>query len=105
MALFGLKLWENAFQTIPDISLFDAQSIKKHLVFENFERPFNPEDGSVQLQTLGKCVSDYLRHLISRRRKKELTKNSATIIVGIIFVVIFIFGREQSDGRPTARSD
>ena len=25
MALFGLKLWENAFQTIPDISFFDVE--------------------------------------------------------------------------------
>ena len=25
MALFGEKLWENAFQTIPDIQFFDAQ--------------------------------------------------------------------------------
>ena len=29
MAPFGLKLWENAFQTIPDISSFDVE--KKHL--------------------------------------------------------------------------
>ena len=27
MAAFGLKLWENAFQTIPDISFFDAKKI------------------------------------------------------------------------------
>ena len=25
MAPFGFKLWENAFQTIPDISFFDAE--------------------------------------------------------------------------------
>ena len=25
MAPFGLKLWENAFQTIPNISFFDAE--------------------------------------------------------------------------------
>ena len=29
MAPFGLKLWENAFQTIPDISFFDVE--KKNL--------------------------------------------------------------------------
>ena len=28
MAPFGLKLWENAFQTIPDISFFDAENQK-----------------------------------------------------------------------------
>ena len=26
MAPFGLKLWENAFQTIPDISSFDVEN-------------------------------------------------------------------------------
>ena len=26
MAPFGLKLWENAFQTIPNISFFDAEN-------------------------------------------------------------------------------
>ena len=26
MAPFGVKLWENAFQTIPDIQFFDAQN-------------------------------------------------------------------------------
>ena len=28
MAPFGLKLWENAFQTIPNISFFDAERKK-----------------------------------------------------------------------------
>ena len=28
MAPFGLKLWENAFQTIPNISFFDAERPK-----------------------------------------------------------------------------
>ena len=27
MAPIGLKLWENAFQVIPDISFFDAQKV------------------------------------------------------------------------------
>ena len=31
MARFGLKLWENAFQRIPDISFFDAENIKKQI--------------------------------------------------------------------------
>ncbi len=40
MAPFGLKLWENAFQTIPDISFSDAEKkfgrffCKKHLILE-----------------------------------------------------------------------
>ena len=37
MAPFGLKLWENAFQTIPNISFFDAESIKKIDFLKNFE--------------------------------------------------------------------
>jgi len=27
MAPFGFKLWENAFQTIPDISFFDVEKL------------------------------------------------------------------------------
>ena len=34
-----MKLWENAFQTIPDISFFDAENQKEML---NFEWPFTP---------------------------------------------------------------
>ena len=30
MAPFGLKLWGNAFQTIPDVSFFDAENVKKN---------------------------------------------------------------------------
>ena len=32
MAPIGAKLWENAFQTIPDISFFDAENNKKKIV-------------------------------------------------------------------------
>ena len=39
MAPFGLKLWEKAFQTIPDISFFDAENQTKML---NFKWPFTP---------------------------------------------------------------
>ena len=35
MAPFGLKLWENAFQTIPDISFFDA---KEKMFDKNFRQ-------------------------------------------------------------------
>ena len=39
MAPFGLKLWENAFQTIPDISFFDAEKKKLTKFFdENFRQ-------------------------------------------------------------------
>ena len=39
MAPFGLKLWENAFQTIPNISFFDAEKIFLAKFFdENFRQ-------------------------------------------------------------------
>ena len=64
MAPIGAKLWENAFQTIPDISFFDAENQKEML---NFEWPFTPrrvEDGSDRRETLGKRVSGDLEHFI-----------------------------------------
>ena len=65
MARTAAKLWENAFQTIPDISFFDAEKKLKTL---NSRLP--PEDGSVRRETLGKRVSDDSRHSIFRRPKK-----------------------------------
>ena len=39
MAPFGLKLWENAFQTIPNISFFDAEKNFLAKIFdENFRQ-------------------------------------------------------------------
>ena len=39
MAPFGLKLWENAFQTIPDISFFEVeQKFLAKKIDENFRR-------------------------------------------------------------------
>ena len=34
MAPFGLKLWENAFQTIPDISFFDVEKKQLAKIFD-----------------------------------------------------------------------
>ena len=34
MAPFGLKLWENAFQTIPDVSFFDVGKQKLAKIFD-----------------------------------------------------------------------
>ena len=34
MAPFGLKLWENAFQTIPNISFFDAEKFFLAKIFD-----------------------------------------------------------------------
>ena len=67
MAPIGAKLGQNAFQTIPDISFFDAKNQKKCRTL-NGRLPL--EYGSVRPQTLGKCVSDDPRHFIFRRRKK-----------------------------------
>ena len=37
MTPFGLKLWENAFQTIPDISFFE---VAKQILAKNFDENF-----------------------------------------------------------------
>ena len=42
MAPIGLKLCQNAFQTIPDISFFDAGHKLFFAFFANFEDPFTP---------------------------------------------------------------
>ena len=45
MAPFGLKLWENAFQTIPDISFFDAEKKMTIMFDKNVRRKnFQPEN-------------------------------------------------------------
>ena len=42
MAPIGVKLWENAFQTIPNISFFDAEQIFLAKIFdENFRKKKN----------------------------------------------------------------
>ena len=38
MAPIGAKLWENAFQTIPDISLFDAIFVFEIFAMKHFVR-------------------------------------------------------------------
>ena len=38
MAPFGLKLWGNAFQMIPDISFFDAGEKKIDKIFDKYFR-------------------------------------------------------------------
>ena len=71
MAPFGLKLWENTFQAIPDISFLDAGNIKTIVFLQIFERLFTPREilhDPVRPQTLGKHVSDDPRHFIFRRR-------------------------------------
>ena len=72
MAPIGAKLGQNAFQTIPDISFFDAENQKKCRTL-NGRLPL--EYGSVRPQTLGKCVSDDSQHFIFRRRKNFLGQN------------------------------
>ena len=73
MAPFGLKLWEDAFQTIPNISFFDAENVgNKNKNYKTLNGRLPPEDGSVRPQTLGKRVSDDPRHFIFRHRKKNL---------------------------------
>ena len=63
MAPFGLKLWENAFQAIPDISFFNVENF-----FEtSIGRLPPPKHGSDRRETLLKRVSGDPRHFIFRR--------------------------------------
>ena len=66
MAPIRVKIWENAFQTIPDISFFDAEN-NKQVQTLNGRLPL--EHGSDRRETLGKRVSDDSRHFIFRRPK------------------------------------
>ena len=70
IAPIGLKLCENAFQAIPDISFFDVENL-----FETSNGRLPLEDGSVRPQTSGKRVSGDPQHLIFRRQKKKKTTN------------------------------
>ena len=70
MAPFGLKLWENAFQAIPDISFSNVENF-----FGTSNGRLPPEDGSVWPQTLGKRVSGDPRHFIFRCPKYFLRQN------------------------------
>ena len=40
VASIGVKLWENTFQTIPDISFLDAQKSFRVIFFQKFWRRF-----------------------------------------------------------------
>ena len=61
MAPFGLKLWENAFQAIPDISFFNVEKF-----FETSNGRLPPKHGSDRRETLPKRVSGDPRHFIFR---------------------------------------
>ena len=103
MAPIGAKLWENAFQTIPDISFFDAENNKNNCRTLNGRLPL--EHGSVRPQTLGKRVSDDSQHFIFRRRKKNWRKFSMKKFVKNffrrkidklpVFAELWIFGRNR----------
>ena len=55
MAPLGLKLWENAFQTIPDISFFDVEQKKLAKIFDkNFHQQ---KCSSENWQTAFFCVA------------------------------------------------
>ena len=66
MAPFGLKLWENAFQTIPDISFFDAEKKNWRKFSIKFSSIFFFEGKSTNclflrsygfLDVIGRCAS------------------------------------------------
>ena len=70
MAPIGLKICQNAFQTIPNISFCDTENITfLRFCRELWKACSPPKDGSVWPQTLPKRVSDDPRHFIFQRRK------------------------------------
>ena len=54
MASFCLKLWENAFQTIPNISFFHAENLKNIEFLQNFDQPFAPKGWLRSASNFGK---------------------------------------------------
>ena len=78
MAPIRLKLCQNAFQTIPDISFFDAETQKTIFGLQTLKIRLPLEYGSVWPETLGKRVSDDAWHFILRRQKKMFDKNFGT---------------------------
>ena len=73
MAPIGLKLGQNAFRAIPDISFFDDQKVQILFFFSKFSNGrLPPEDGSDRPQTSRKRVSGDPRHFIVRRHKHFL---------------------------------
>ena len=103
MASFGLKLWGNLFQTIPNVSFFDADIVKKKSSYcKTLNGRLTPEDGSVRPQTLGKSVSDDPRNFIFRRRKKKAnifenfsSKKNQKIDKLPVFEELWLFGRNR----------
>ena len=93
MAPIGVKLWENAFQTIPDISFFDVQKHVRRFFFQNifglifcFKKvAFRRSYGF--LDVMGRCAStndprsfDYQLYTTFRRGVK---------VVHTVFEVVF----------------
>ena len=72
MAPFGLKLWENAFQTICNFWFFDAEKTNSDQT-SNVRLPL--EHSSNLHETSATRVSDDLQLLIFRRREKKISKN------------------------------
>ena len=92
MASFGVKLWESAFQTIPNISFFDAQKKLLAICFSKFWGDFFFKKVAFWrsygfLDVMGRCAStndprsfDYQFYTTFRRGVK---------VVHTVFEVIF----------------
>ena len=77
MAPIGLKLCQNAFQTIPDISFFDAEKKnreffeRKNSVFRKFGQVFEElRPNGLQIRIGQNCAPD--RHLLRFVRQKTI---------------------------------
>ena len=69
MSPIRLKLCQNAFQTIPDISFFDAENKHNLYFLQALDGRLPPEHSSDRPQTLPKRVSDDLQISIFRGQK------------------------------------
>ena len=76
MALFVLKLWENVFQKIPDISFFDTKNIKKKLL-QNFELSFTPRGWLRSASNFGKTRFRWFPtfHFSTSRKKIDVSND------------------------------
>ena len=74
MPPFGLKLSENTFRMIPDISFFDVTKVSTFFFSKTLSGRLHPKDCCDRPEIWPKRISDDPRHFIFRRRKKISAK-------------------------------
>ena len=87
MAPIGAKLWENALQTIPDISFFDAEKTKKKFFSSNFEWPFTPRIWLRSASNFGKMRFRRFPTFHFSTPQKKIDDNFTLIYVNFTLIV------------------